>query len=121
MELDVALTHPWSSDIFPTSATTAATTAASRREERKKATYDRERYPGGLSVKVTPLVLEHFGRWGKQGEEYVDQLSKRSTNDFGRPNRAEFKDNWRKRFAIQLQKCNAGVFLRKTSALSGQS
>ena len=76
--------------------------AASRREERKKARYDRERYPGGLSVKVTPLVLEHFGRWGKQGEEYLDQLSKRSTDDFGRPNRAEFKDNWRKRFAIQL-------------------
>ena len=120
MELDVALAHPWSSDIFPTSATTDGA-AASRREERKKARYDRERYPGGLSVKVTPLVLEHFGRWGKQGEEYLDQLSKRSTDDFGRPNRAEFKDNWRKRFAIQLQKCNAGVFLRKTSALSGQS
>ena len=120
VELDVALAHPWSSDIFPTSATTDGA-AASRREERKKAGYDRETYPGGLSVKVTPLVLEHFGRWGKQGEEYLDQLSKRPTDDFGRPNRAEFKDNWRKRFAIQLQKCNAGVFLRKTSALSGQS
>ena len=74
VELDVALAHPWSSDIFPTSATTDGA-AASRREERKKARYDRERYPGGLSVKVTPLVLEHFGRWGKQGEEYLDQLS----------------------------------------------
>ena len=43
VELDVALAHPWSSDIFPTSATTDTDgAAASRREERKKARYDRE-------------------------------------------------------------------------------
>ena len=31
----------------------------------------RERYPGGLSVRVVPLVVEHFGRWGKKAEAYI--------------------------------------------------
>ena len=54
-----------SSDIFPTSATMDGA-AASRREDRKVASYEKERYPGGLAVRVVPLVLEHFGRWGKK-------------------------------------------------------
>ena len=37
------------------------------------------------------LVLEHFGRCGKKAESYLDDLSKRSRNDFGRSNRTELK------------------------------
>ena len=40
-------------------------------------------------MRVVPLVLEHFGRWGKKAESYLDDLSKRSRDDFGRPNRAK--------------------------------
>ena len=101
-------------DVFPTSATRDGA-AASRREDWKVAHYEKERYPGGLAVRVVPLVLEHFGRWGKKAESYLDDLSKQSRDDFGRPNRAEFKDHWRKRLAIQLQRCNASVLLRKIS------
>ena len=116
VELDIAMAHPRSSDIFPTSATTDGA-AACRREERKKARYAKDTYPGGMSVQVVPLVMEHFGRWGKQAEAYFDQLSKRSRDECGKPDRAKFKDYWRKRMAIQLQKNNARVFLRKTSSL----
>ena len=38
VELDIALAHPWSSDIFPTSATMKRA-AAARREDRKLARY----------------------------------------------------------------------------------
>ena len=71
--------------------------------------------PDGLSVRVTPLVLDHFGRWGKKAETYLDDLSKQSKDDFGKSNRAEFKDYWRQRIAIQLQRCNANVLLKKIS------
>ena len=83
--------HP-DTTVFPTSATTDGV-AASRREDRKVARYEKERYPGGLAVRV---VLEHFRGWGKKAESYLDDLSKRSRDDFGRPNRADFKDHWRK-------------------------
>ena len=64
-------------------------------------------------MRVVLLVLEHFGRWGKKAESYLDGLSKRSRDHFERLNRAEFKDHWRKRLAIQLQRCNASVLLQK--------
>ena len=35
--------------------------ATARREDRKLACYEKEKHPGGLSVRVVPLVLEHFG------------------------------------------------------------
>ena len=74
VELDIALTHPWSSDIFPTSATMEVA-AAARREDRKLARYEKEKHSDGLSVRVVALVLEHFGRWGKKAETYLDDLS----------------------------------------------
>ena len=86
VELDIALAHPWSSDIFPTSATMERA-AAARREDRKLARYEKEKHPGGLSVRAVPLVLEHFGRWGKKAETYLDDLSRRSKDDFGKSNR----------------------------------
>ena len=88
VDLDIELAHPWSSDIFPTSATMEGA-ATVRREDRKLALYEKEKHPGGLSVRVVPLVLEHFGRWGKKAETYLDDLSKRSKDDFGKSNRAK--------------------------------
>ena len=44
--------------------------AAARRKDRKLARYEKEKHPGVLSVRVVPLVLEHFGRWGKKAETY---------------------------------------------------
>ena len=37
--------------------------------------YRKVRFPGGSMVKVTPLVLEHFGRWGKEGKKFLQKLS----------------------------------------------
>ena len=51
-----------------------------RQTDRKLARYEKEKHPGGLSVRVVPLVLEHFGRWGKKAETYLDDLLKRSKN-----------------------------------------
>ena len=56
---------------------------AARREDRKLAHYEKEKHPGGLSVRVVPLALKHFGRWGKKAETYLDELSKQSKDDFG--------------------------------------
>ena len=96
--------------------------AAARREDRKLARYEKQKHPGRLFVRVVPLVLEHFGRWGKKAETYLDDLSKQSKDDFGKSNRAEFKDYWRQRIAIRLQRCNANVLLKKISnALSEQA
>ena len=53
------MAHSWSSDIFSTSATTDGA-AACRCEERKKARYAKETYPGGMSVQVVSLVMDHF-------------------------------------------------------------
>ena len=64
VELDIPLSHPWSSDIFPISATTDGA-AALRRKDQKKVRYMREKYPSGLTVQVVQLVLEQFGRWCK--------------------------------------------------------
>ena len=78
--------------------------------------YRKVRLPGESMVKVTPLVLEHFGKWG-EGKKLLQKLSKHSLDEIGRPNAPEFIDYWRKRFSVQLQKCNAKVLLKKSSAL----
>ncbi|XP_062507491.1 uncharacterized protein LOC134183920 [Corticium candelabrum] len=115
-ELDIALAHPWSSDTFPMSAEIDEA-AAKWREERKNSRYKKERLPGGTSVSLIPLVLEHYERWGKEAWKFLQKLAEQSSDEFGRPNPSEFLDFWRKRFAIQLQRCNASVIRRKASAL----
>ena len=78
--------------------------AAARREDRKLARYEKEKHPGGLSVRAVPLVLEHFGRWGKKAETYLDDLSRRSKDDFGKSNRVAVntvkKTYWRRILSI---------------------
>ena len=60
IDLDISLAHPWSSDVFPSSAETTGV-AANQRETRKMANYEQHKLPGGSVVKVVPLVMEHFG------------------------------------------------------------
>ena len=46
IDLDISLAHPWSSEIYPSSAEKIGA-AASLREARKKAKYDHLKLPGG--------------------------------------------------------------------------
>ena len=48
----------------------------------------------------------------------MERLAKKSRDELGRPNAAEFLDIWRKRFSTQLQKCNAKAIMRKISTLT---
>ena len=65
VELDVALAHPWATDILLRAVTTGGS-AALRREQIKENKYIEERLPGRYSPTVVALVFEHFGRWGKK-------------------------------------------------------
>ena len=55
----------------------------------------------------------------------IDKQTRRQTafssDEAGRPNAAEFLDFWRKRFSVQLQKCNVQVISEKLSMLCGGS
>ena len=116
IDLDIAMAHPWSSDIFPKSAE-EDDAAAKRKEERKMNKYRKVRLPGGSMVKVTPLVLEHFGKWREEDKKFLYKFSKHSLGEIGRPNAPEFIDYWRQKFSVQLQKCNAKVLLKEFSTL----
>ncbi|XP_062516545.1 uncharacterized protein LOC134191918 [Corticium candelabrum] len=81
VELDVSLAHPWCADILSRAAREDGA-AAVRREERKVEKYQSKVLPGGLCLKFVPLVMEHFGRWGRQAQSFLSQLpqlSKTST------------------------------------------
>ena len=120
VELDVALAHPWASDILPRAATTGGS-AAMRREQIKENKYAHERLPGRYSPTVVPLVFEHFGRWGvEKASEYLNVLSALWRDDNGRSNIAEFKTHWRRRFSTKLQQFNANVISRKMAVISAR-
>ena len=117
VDLDISLAHPWSSDIFPSSAGVSGV-AAERRADRKKQKYSKQQLPGDIIATVTPLVMEHLGAWGIDGWKLLCKLAKKSSDKVGRLNAAEFIDFWSKRFSIQLQKCNARVISKKLSSMS---
>ena len=93
----ISLAHPWSSDIFPSSAGVSGA-AAERRADRKKEKYSKQQLPGGTIATVTPLVMEHFGAWGIDGWKLLCKLAKKSSDKVGRPNAVEFIDFWSKHF-----------------------
>ena len=97
VDLDISLVHPWSSNIFPSSAGVSGA-AAERRADRKKEKYSKQQLPGGIIATVTPLVMEHFGAWGINGWKLQCKLAKKSSDKVGRPNDTEFIDFWSKRF-----------------------
>ena len=45
--------------------------AAARREDRKLARYEKEKHPGGLSVRVVPLSLETFWKMGQRRQRHI--------------------------------------------------
>ena len=112
--MDVALAHPWGQDVLPSSANTDGA-AARRREEIKHKKHSHETLPG-YSPSLILLVMEHFGRWGQETSDYLNQLSWLSRNEDGRPNPSDFKTQWRRRLSVQLQRCNARVIARKMAS-----
>ena len=66
----------------------------------------------------TYLPTEHFGKWGSGSIDFLKSLGDRSTDDFGRKNKAEFMSYWRRRFGVALQRANAQVILRKLDRLT---
>ena len=62
---------------------------------------------------MIPLVFEHFGTWGEKANNFLKTLSKRSIDDNGGKNPSEF----RRRFAVMLQKVNGRVILKKLDGL----
>ena len=116
IDLDISLAHPWSSEVFPSSSKVDGL-ALKRREEKKKIKYQDERLPTGNQIIFKPLVIEHFCRWGDEGDQYLRSLGSQSFDKNGRHNSAQFMYHWRKRFSIQLQQCNARVIQCKMSSL----
>ena len=120
IDLDISLVHPWSSDVFPSSAS-ATGVAANQRETRKMAKYEQHKLPGGSVVKVIPLVWNISGSWREEVRNFLQKLAAFSSDEARRPNAAEFLDFWRKIFSVQLQKCNVKVISKKLSMLCGRS
>ena len=73
---------------------------------------------GGFSPKLIPLVLEHFGFGGQEGQRFLHEISQRSRDEDGKANSIEFKKYWRRLFSMTLQRCNASVINRKLDRLS---
>ena len=119
-EIVVSLVHPYNKELISTSAKVNGHTA-SVREKEKIEKYARFRHPGGFTPEVIPLVFEHFGKWGSGAIDFLKSLEDRSTDDFGRKNKAEFMSYWRRRFRVALQRANAQVILRKQDRLTNCS
>ena len=96
-------------------------TAATRREMLKM-TNTPKRHVLVETLNFIPLVMEHFGRWGQEAQEYLNELL--STATWTTECRwDEFKNYWRTLSSIVMQQCNARVLLQKMSRVqySGDS
>ena len=104
LDLDIAVVHPWCSDVLG-KAEKEDGAAAARREEIKTRKYQQEKLAViGVVASCKPLVLEIFGRWGWSAQNYLCSLSALYQDEDGRNNPVEFKAIWRKRMSIILQK-----------------
>ena len=70
---------------------------------------------------IVPLVFKHFGTWGGQAYDYLNDLSRRFVDEVGRSNAEEFKSYYRRCFSILLQKCKARVIMKKLTLLPSDS
>ena len=93
---------------FPLQRSTAA-----KREEKKIEKYRGEKHTSAISSPLVPLVFEHFGHWGNEGQKFLHQLSLRSRDDDGKANSTDFKAYWRRLMSVTLQRCNSSVISRK--------
>ena len=51
-------------------------------------------------------------------EEYLNKISKKSKDEHGRNNEADFQDRWRKQLSVVVQSFNSRVIFKKLSKLS---
>ena len=119
-ELDISLAHPFNKELVRSSASLSGH-AASIREKEKKEKYHQRQYPGGIQPEVTPLVFEHFGRWGQDAIDFLKSLATRSRDEYGHSNKTDFLSLWRRRLSTTLQKANAKVILKKVDRLVNSS
>ena len=89
MELDEARSHPWASDILNQAAEKDGA-APARKEERKTIQYSQLKLPGVPSLMFVFLVMKHFGRWGKEANKYLQELSQTASHGLGKNNCKEF-------------------------------
>ena len=54
--------------------------AAAKREVKKITKYNSELHDGSKPHMI-PLVFEHFGHWGSEGEKFLHYIAKLSRND----------------------------------------
>ena len=66
---------------------------------------------------LLPLVLEHFGRWGKDVEDFLSKLALQSRDTREKKNVTEFKALWRQMMSVTLQKSNSQVIRDKIKQL----
>ena len=90
IELDVSLAHPWAGHIVSQAAKEDGV-AAARRQQEKSRKYAEMVDVWGTPSTCVPLVFEHFGRWGEQAHQFLDQLSLQSVDEDGRENSKEFE------------------------------
>ena len=74
--------------------------------------YKEEKLPGGYSPSIVPLVLALWAL-GYRATNYFNAIASVWRDENGQTNVAEFKIQWRRRFSIQLQRCNESVLTRK--------
>ena len=96
------MVHPWRCDYLAKTASNPGYTAKKIKEQ-KDEKYQDELHKMSSAPSLILLEMEYFGRWGEKAEIYLSDLSKRSRNEEGYPNPAEFKILWRKQLSLQLQ------------------
>ena len=101
-ELDVSMAHPWALDVVSNAAAVDGA-AAYRREELKRSLYRSKSLPGGVAPNFVPLVMEHFGRWGMDAQNFLNQLSLIKKHVNLANSVQNFKSYWRTRFSVALQ------------------
>ena len=102
-ELDVSMAHPWSKDIL-NRASKEAGYAAERHEMRKKSKYEALSVQDGTTPNLVHLVIEHFGFWGQEANNFLNSLSKKSKDLEGRSTEADFRTRWRRQISIIIQR-----------------
>ena len=111
--LDVKVTHPCS-------ATYVAGAAGENGFAAQKAEDDKHgRYPAntpGVSGRLVPLVVETYGRWGKEGLRFLKKAAARTARRtsalavLGGEGPPAVLGVWLQRQAVALQKCNVAAF-----------
>ena len=119
-ELDISFAHPWSSEASRRSASEDGA-AALIREEKKISKYKSYQRSSGLTSTFIPIVAEHFGRWGKLAQNFLQSLGRFVERSEGRSKKNVFLCYWRRRLSVLLQYCNSNVITHKLSRICSSS